>query len=94
MYIFIKPLNFSFFSITGWDIVLDYCDVAWFAWEMNRDHSVVSETAHKYCILDSFVMFKYDFLVSLEIQCATSYSLINYFYFNTILDCYIFARLS
>ena len=24
-------------------------------WEMNRDHSVVFETASKYCILDSFV---------------------------------------
>ena len=24
-------------------------------WETNRDHSVVFETASKYCILDSFV---------------------------------------
>ena len=34
---------------------MDYCDVEWFALEMNRDHSVVFEIASKYCILDSFV---------------------------------------
>ena len=47
--------NFSFFSITGRDIDLDYCDTEWFALEMNRDHSVVFEIASKYCISDSFV---------------------------------------
>ena len=47
--------NVSFFSITGQGIDLDYCDIEWFALEMNRDHSVVFETASKYCILDSFV---------------------------------------
>jgi len=31
--------NFSFFSISGQDIDLDYCDSEWFALEMNRDHS-------------------------------------------------------
>ena len=45
----------SFFSITGWGIDLDYCDIEWFALEMNRDHSVVFETASKYRISDSFV---------------------------------------
>ena len=30
---FIEPFNFSFFSITGWGIDLDYCDVEWFALE-------------------------------------------------------------
>ena len=35
--------NFSFFSISGWVIGLDYCGVEWFALEMNQDHSVVSE---------------------------------------------------
>ena len=34
---------------------LDYCDIEWFALEMNRDHSVIFEIASKYCILDSFV---------------------------------------
>ena len=43
------------FSVTGWGIDLDYCDIEWFALEMNRDHSVVFEIASKNCILDSFV---------------------------------------
>ena len=47
--------NFSFFSITGWGIVLDYSDIEWFTLRRNRDHSVVFEIASKYCILDSFV---------------------------------------
>ena len=52
---FIELFNFSFLSITGWGIDLDYCDIEWFALEMNRDHSVVFEIASKFCILDSFV---------------------------------------
>ena len=36
---------FSFFSITVWGIDLDYCDIEWFALEMNRDHSVIFEIA-------------------------------------------------
>ena len=32
--------NFGFFSVSGWGIDLDYCDIEWFALEMNRDHSV------------------------------------------------------
>ena len=51
----LKPFNFSFFSVTGWDIDLDYRDIEWFALETNRDHSVVFEIASKYCISDSFV---------------------------------------
>ena len=47
--------NFSFFSITGQGIDLEYHDIEWFALEMNRNHSVVFETASKYCILDSLV---------------------------------------
>ena len=50
-----RPFNFSFFSITGQGIDLDYCDIEWFALEMNRDHFVTFEIASKYCILDSFV---------------------------------------
>ena len=38
---FIEPFNFCFFSVTGWDIDLDYPDIEWFALETNRDHSVV-----------------------------------------------------
>ena len=49
-----RTIPFSFFSITGWGIDVDYCDIEWFALEMNRDHSVFLETASKYCISGSF----------------------------------------
>ena len=52
------PFNFSFFSITGWGIDLDYCDIEWFALETNRDHSVISEIAPKNCI--SYSLVDYD----------------------------------
>ena len=52
---FIEPFTFRFFSITGWGIDLDNCDIEWFALEMNRDHFVVFEIASKYCISGSFV---------------------------------------
>ena len=55
MQVFIAPFNFSFFSVTGQAIDLDYRDIKWFALELNRDHSVVFEIASKYCISDSFV---------------------------------------
>ena len=50
-----EPFNFSFLSITGRGIDLDYHDIEWFALEMNRDHSVIFEIASKYCISDTFV---------------------------------------
>ena len=53
-----RPFNFSFFSVTGWGIDLDYWDIEWFALETNRDHSVLFEIASKYCILDSFVDYE------------------------------------
>ena len=53
-----EPFNFSFFSITGWGIGLDYRDIEWFALETNRDHSVVFEIAPKYCISDCFVDYE------------------------------------
>ena len=33
---FIEPFNFSFFSITGWGIDLDYCDIEWFPLEIEK----------------------------------------------------------
>ena len=51
----VVPFNFSFFSITGRGIDLDYHDIEWFALEMNRDHPVIFEIASKYCISDSLV---------------------------------------
>ena len=50
-----RDFNFSFFSITGWGIDLDYRDIEWFALETNKDHSVILEAASKYCISDSVV---------------------------------------
>ena len=51
-------LDFSFFSISGWSIDLDYCDTEWFAVKMNWDHSVIFEIASKYYISESFVDYK------------------------------------
>ena len=53
-----KTVQLSFFSITGRDIDLDYCDIEQFALEMIRDHSVIFEIAPKYCISDSFVDYE------------------------------------
>ena len=53
-----EPFNFSFFGITDWGIDLDYCVVEWFILERNRDHSIIFETAPKYCISDSFVDYE------------------------------------
>ena len=36
-----RTANFSFFSITGRGINLNYGDTEWFALEKNRDHSVI-----------------------------------------------------
>ena len=52
-----RTIQLSFFSITGQGIGLDYCDIEWFALEMNRDHFVIFEIASKYCISDSFVNY-------------------------------------
>ena len=45
-----RTVQLSFFSVTGWGIDLDYCDIEWLALETNRDHSVIFEIASKYCI--------------------------------------------
>ena len=39
-------------------LALDYGDMEWFALETNRDHSLVFETASKYCISDCFVDYE------------------------------------
>ena len=61
---FTELLNLIFFGISGWGIDLDYCDSEWFALKVNRDHSVVFETAPKYCISDSFVDYQGDSISS------------------------------
>ena len=45
-----RTIQQQLLSITGWGIDLDYCDIEWFASEMNRDHSVVFEISPKHCI--------------------------------------------
>ena len=66
--VFIEPFNFSFFSVTGQGIDLDYRDIEWFALETNRDHSVIFEISSKYCIYDSFI--DYDgYYISLRDSC-------------------------
>ena len=35
-----RTVQLHLFSITGWGIDLDYCDIECFALEINRDHSV------------------------------------------------------
>ena len=50
-----RTIQLKFFGIIVWGIDLDYCDIEWFASEMNRNHLVIFEIAPKYCISDSFV---------------------------------------
>ena len=50
-----RTVQLQLLQHSGWGIDLDYCDIEWFALEMNRDHSVVFEIASRYCISDSFV---------------------------------------
>ena len=38
---FIEPFAFSFSNMSGGGIDVDYCDVEWFALEMNLVHSVL-----------------------------------------------------
>ena len=50
-----RTVQLQLFCITGQGLDLDYCDIEWFALDMNRDHSVIFEIAPKYCISDSVV---------------------------------------
>ena len=36
-----RTVQLQFFGLSGWGIDLDYCDIEWFALEMNRDQSVI-----------------------------------------------------
>ena len=73
MCVFAEPFNFGFFGISIWGIDLDYCDIEWFALEMNADHPVIFEIETKNCILDSFVDYK-------------GYSISSKGFFPTIVD--------
>ena len=69
--VFIEQFNFCFFGISGWGIDLDYCDIEWYALEMNWDYSVVFEIALKDYISDCFV--DYDgYSILLRDSCPSS----------------------
>ena len=36
-----RTVQLQFLQHYWWGIDLDYCDIEWFALEMNRDHSVI-----------------------------------------------------
>ena len=63
-------VNFSFFSVTGWGIDLDYHDIEWFALETNRGHPVIFEIASKYCI--ESIPFVSDSVYSMKVKVAQS----------------------
>ena len=63
-----RTSQIQLFGISGWSIDLDYCDIEWFALEMNRDHSVIFEVASKYFISDSFVDYE-DYSISSVDSC-------------------------
>ena len=45
---------------------LGLLDIEWFALEMNQDHSVIFEIAHKYCISYSFIDYEGYYSISSE----------------------------
>ena len=53
-----RTVQLQLLHICGWCIDLDYCDIKWFALETNRVHSVIFETASKYCISGSLLTMK------------------------------------
>ena len=40
-----RTVQLQLLGNSGWGIDLDYCDIEWFALEMNRDHSIIYEIA-------------------------------------------------
>ena len=53
-----KTIQLQLLQHYCWGIDLEYSDIEWLALEMNRNHSVIFETAPKYCISDSFVDYE------------------------------------
>ena len=50
-----KPFNITVIQVYAPTSNAEETEVEWFALETNRDHSVIFETASKYCILDSLL---------------------------------------
>ena len=59
-----RTIQIQFLQHYWFGIDWDYCDIEWFALEMNRHHSVILEMTSKYCILDSFVDYDGYFISS------------------------------
>ena len=59
-----RTIQLQLLQHTGWGTDWDHCDTEWFALEKNREHSVIFETAPKYCILDSFVDYDHSSIYS------------------------------
>ena len=53
-----RTVQLLFFGFCGWGVESNYCDIEWLALEINRNHSVIFEIVHKYCILDSSVDYE------------------------------------
>ena len=53
-----KPSNIIVIKVYALTSNAEEAEVEWFTLEMNRDHSVLFETASKYCILDSLVDYE------------------------------------
>ena len=51
-----RTIQLQLLTIIGQGVVLDDCNIEWFALEKNRDHSIVFDIASKYCILDSVLL--------------------------------------
>ena len=52
-----KPFNFSFLGITSRGIDLDYCNIDWFALEMNRDHSIRKQKTNQTDNMDHSLVY-------------------------------------
>ena len=52
-----EPFNFSSLALVVGGRDLDYCDIEWFALEMNRDHSVIFEIASNTLFQTLFVYY-------------------------------------
>ena len=50
-----RTIQLQLLTIIGQGVVLDDCNLEWFALEKNRDHFVIFKISSKYCILDSIV---------------------------------------
>ena len=47
-----RTSQIQLFGISGWSIDLDYCDIEWFALEMNQDQSFIFEIVTKNPFVD------------------------------------------